>query len=146
MVKITVDESDKYEEVEIHIKCKQVDGYLAQVIAMIKGQEEKIIGYYQGITQLIEPVEVYYFESVDKKTFAYTKQEVYEVSLRLYELEERYKVQGFFRASKSSIINTNKIKQIIPRINGRIEVVVENGEKLIVSRQYVKNLKEILGL
>ena len=145
-MRIVIEESPDYEEAEIIIKCKQVDSHLEELITILKGQGEKIIGYYQGTTQLIEPIEAYYFESVDKKTFAYTKGEVYEVALRLYEIEEKYRVQGFFRASKSSIINTNKIKQIIPRINGRIEVVLENGEKLIVSRQYVKNLKEILGL
>ena len=31
---------------------------------------------------------VYYFESVDKRTFVYTKDKCYETKYRLYELEE----------------------------------------------------------
>ena len=53
---------------------------------------------------------------------------------------------SFFRASKSFIINADKIDSIKPSLSGRFEVMLTNKEKLIVSRQYVRVLKQMIGL
>jgi DNA-binding LytR/AlgR family response regulator len=65
--------------------------------------------------------------------------------LRLYELEEKLNANDFFRAGKSVIINFNKIKSLKSDINGRIIVIMENDEKLIVSKQYSTFIKNKLG-
>ncbi|HCW03451.1 MAG TPA: histidine kinase [Clostridium sp.] len=145
-MKITIDESDSQQEVEIVIKCDKVTEEIEKLISMLRSSEEKITGLIEGETYLIDPSDIYYFESVDKKTFMYTETEVLETPLRLYELEEKLVNQDFFRASKSTIINTSKIQRLSPRLNGKLDVRLENGEKLVVSRQYVGRLKEILGL
>jgi len=145
-MKITIDESDSQQEVEIVIKCDKVTEEIEKLISMLRSSEEKITGLIEGETYLIDPSDNYYFESVDKKTFMYTETEVLETPLRLYELEEKLVNQDFFRASKSTIINTSKIQRLSPRLNGKLDVRLENAEKLVVSRQYVGRLKEILGL
>lgn len=145
-MKVNVDVSPEHEETEIIIKCKHIDHELQRLIAMLKHTEEKIPGIQNGATHLIEPQDIYYFESVDKKTFVYTESQVFETTLRLYELEEKLSQQDFFRASKSTIINISKIKRLSPRFNGRLDVLLENGEKLVVSRQYVPVIKGILDL
>ena len=94
----------------------------------------------------ILPSAVYYFEAVDNRVFAYLEKEVYETKLKLYELEERLAGTDFFRASKSTVINLAKVESLSPAFNGRFEAAMKNGEKLIVSRQYVPVLKEKLGL
>jgi len=50
------------------------------------------------------------------------------------------------RASKSMIINLDMIKYLSPAFGGRFEALLENDEKVIISRQYVPVLKERLGL
>lgn len=145
-MKVNVDVSPEYEETEIIIKCKHIDHELQRLIAMLKHTEEKIPGMQNSATHLIEPQDIFYFESVDKKTFVYTESQVFETALRLYELEEKLSQQDFFRASKSTIINISKIKRLSPRFNGRLDVLLENGEKLVVSRQYVPVIKGILDL
>lgn len=145
-MKITIDESDSQQEVEIVIKCDKVTEEIEKLISMLRSSEEKITGLIEGETYLIDPSDIYYFESVDKKTFMYTETEVLETPLRLYELQEKLVNQDFFRASKSTIINTSKIQRLSPRLNGKLDVRLENAEKLVVSRQYVGRLKEILGL
>ena len=97
-------------------------------------------------THIIDRQDVLYFESVDKRCFIYTASDAYETSLKLYEIEEYMSEMEFFRSSKSQVINILKIKSLCPDFGGRIEVVMENGEKLIVSRQYAKLLKERLNL
>lgn len=50
-----------------------------------------------------------------------------------------------FRCSKSMILNAGKIDYVLPSLSGRFEAVLDNGEKVIISRQYVSTLKRLLG-
>lgn len=88
---------------------------------------------------------VYYFESVDKRTFVYTKDKCYETKYRLYELEEMIPYD-FFRCSKAMIINIMKIASVKAEFNARMRAVLLNGEEVVISRNYVKDLKGRLGL
>lgn len=92
------------------------------------------------------PSDIYYFEAVDNKVFAYCKQSVYEVKERLYQLEEVIEELPFMRISKSMIVNTGKILHISPALGGRFEAVLENDEKVIISRLYVPILKNKFGV
>jgi DNA-binding LytR/AlgR family response regulator len=83
---------------------------------------------------------------VDKRCFLYTADDVFETSLKLYEIEEVLADMGFFRNSKSQILNIAKIESLCPELGGRIEAIMENGYQLIVSRQYAKIFKEKVGL
>ena len=87
-----------------------------------------------------------YFESVDDTVFAYTKDEVYETKSKLYQLENDLPADVFFRANKAVIVNLNKIDSLAPVFGGRFEAVLENGYKVIISRNYLSTLKELLGL
>lgn len=143
-LKIVIEESDVYEDVEIVIKCKKCDYEILSLISRIKMQNEKIVGMIDKETFVLEPKDILYFESVDKKCFIYTEDEVYETILRLYEIERMLKLQGFFRASKSTVINISKIKSIKTEFNSMLSVEMENAEKLVVSRKYAPILKERL--
>lgn len=144
-MKISINESQDIDDLEIVVNCKKIDENLLKIIAAIKAFDMKITGTSEGNMYVLEVDHIYYFESVDKKTFIYLHDKVYETSLRLYELEERFENTDFFRASKSTIINISKIKVITPIFGGRLEVILENDEKLIVSRQYVSILKRKLN-
>ena len=88
---------------------------------------------------------IYYIESVDKKTFIYTKEECFETKYRLYELEEILS-NNFLRCSKAMICNIRKIKSVKSDFNGRMNAELLNGEQIVISRSYVKDLKKRLGL
>ncbi len=87
---------------------------------------------------------VYYFEAVDERCFAYTKQRVFEVRARLYALEEAYSGKFFVRASKSALINLMLLESISPALNGRFTALMKNGEKIIISRQYAAEFKKAI--
>ncbi|SCJ93245.1 two-component response regulator [uncultured Clostridium sp.] len=144
-MKITINESEDIEDLEIVVNCRRVDENLLKMIAAIRAFDRKITGTKEGKLFVLDVDAIYYFESVDKKTFIYLHKDVYESSLRLYELEDKFTNSDFFRASKSTIINLSKIKVITPIFGGKLEVVLENNEKLVVSRQYVPLLKRKLN-
>lgn len=145
-MKITILEKQPGEEDEIIVKCDQLDEKLTRVINQFKTGKGKMNFYKDSKIVLVEPSEVLYFESVDDKVFAYTKDSVYETKAKLYQLEEELPASAFFRASKAVIVNLDKIDSLAPVFGGRFEAILENGYKVVVSRNYLNELKARLGL
>ena len=156
-MKITIMDLLPGEEEEVLIKCNSLTMKVMELINELKHQKEeepvkpvqsvqKLKVYLNGDIHLLAPEDIYYFEYVDQKVFAYGKTKVYEVKSKLYELEELLSKTDFIRVSKSSILNLNKIGSLAPSLGGRFEAKLKNGEKVIISRQYVNSLKEVLGL
>lgn len=98
-----------------------------------------------GETVMCKTDNIYYIESVDKRSYVYTKENCYETKYRLYELEEVLSA-SFFRCSKAMIINIRKIKSVKGELNGRMNAELLNGEQIVISRAYVKELKKKLGI
>ena len=81
---------------------------------------------------------------MDGRTFLYPGDRVFETAYRLYELEELLKPKHFLRVSKAMLVNLMKILAIQPAFNGRFTAVLRSGEKVMISRSYVKALKAAL--
>ena len=141
-MKLTIEQSDQYATTEIIIKCGQIDFALEKLIHEIRLYGFSIIGKKDGETHSIKIEDIYYFESVDDKTYLYCEKEVYECAERLWEIEERLQHINFQRISKNCIINIYKLISVRPIINYKLEATMENGEKLIVNRNYVMLLKQ----
>ena len=142
-------ENPNIQETKITIECSKADSQIIKIISLINNYEnndKKIIGISKGETYCIEQNNILYFETVDRKTFCYTADGVYEIALKLYEIEEKYENTDYIRISKSSIVNLNKIKSIRPDFGGKILATMENNEKIYISRQYVPILKKKLGI
>lgn len=82
--------------------------------------------------------EILYFEAVGELVFAYTEQGVFEVKMRLYQVEDKLEKNNVLRASKSFLINLYRIAAVTPALNGRLIATMDNGEKVMISRQYAK--------
>ena len=65
---------------------------------------------------------------------------------KLYDFERLCAGSALFRCSKSMILNADKIDYVRPSLSGRFEAVLSNGEKVVVSRKYVADLKRMLGV
>jgi DNA-binding LytR/AlgR family response regulator len=145
-MKISIEEISKELGEEILIRCHEVDDEIKEIVNKLKTVNPIVLGYQNDRVYRIELKDIYYFEAVDGKVFLYCKDSVFEVKQKLYELEELLKGKNCFRASKSTILNIGKIASIYPSISGRFEAVLDNGERAVVSRQYVPVLKTMLGL
>lgn len=143
-MKITILDKKPDEEDEIIVKCEFLDEGITKLLNQLKNGNSKINFYKNNQIHLVEKNEVLYFESVDDKVFAYTQKEVFETKLKLYELEEILPERIFFRANKAVIVNIDKIESLSPAFSGRFEAILKNGYKVIISRNYVPKLKELL--
>ena len=144
-MKINIRIDNDCPETEISITCAAMSDELEKVIASLRALDSKLTGVKNGQTYILDASLILYIETVDKMTFLYTESDVYESSLRLYELEQQLSSGDFFRSGKSSIINFRKIKSLKSDIDGRIIVVMENNERMIVSKQYAPFVKRKLG-
>ena len=144
-MKISIKQDSSITEAEITVRCGNFDRGLEELVSYIALYENTVSGLKNGETFFIPLTEVLYFETVDRKVFFYTSDDAYETVTKLYQLEEKLENTPFTRISKSFIANLKKIRSIKPEKNSRLCVTLVNGEKLIVSRQYINVIKEKLG-
>ena len=130
--------------VEIH--CREVTSETERLERYISRFDERLQATSEGNTYNVQIDEILYIESVDKKTFLYTSGHVLQTEKRLYELEELLDEKTFFRASKSVIVNLNKITKLKPEVTRNILATLTNGEVIVISRRNVKALKELIGV
>lgn len=145
-MKLTIEEIQRALEEELIVRCHDKEADWVNYVKTVEDQMGNLTGSKDGKIYRLKLKEIFYFEVVDNKSFVYCQNEVYESRLKLYEFEEKSKGTMFFRASKSVVLNADKIDHISPFLSGRFEAVLLNGEKMIVSRQYVSDLKRKLGM
>jgi len=145
-LKIHINQQSDIAETEITINCRQINPEIEKIISLLRVMDLKLTGMKDNQTYILDAAKILYIDTVDKKTFFYTKTEIYETTLKLYELEEQLSINDFLRANKSCIINFNQIKSIKADLDGKLLVTMNNGEKLFISRQYAASFKEKLGV
>ncbi len=145
-MKITILDSIPGEEDEIIVRCSTLDDNVVKLLNAMKSGKDKMVLYKDEKIVLIDQNDVFYFESVDDRVFAYTEQNVYESKEKLYKLEEILPRKNFLRANKSTILNLNKVESLTPAFGSRFEAILKNECKVIISRMYVPVLKSMLGL
>jgi DNA-binding LytR/AlgR family response regulator len=146
-MKIRIDIDRGADEPEVVIRCRRADEEVLRVqraaleasapgarLKAVKGGED----YY------LVPDDVLFFDSERGRTWAHTRGEVFEVRLRLYELEEVLP-RGFIRVSKSAIVGVAHIYSIARNLTGPSVISFRDSHKRIsASRQYYGLLRDKL--
>lgn len=105
-----------------------------------------ISGIRDDKVELLEQESIYRIYAQEGKVLARTESGLYQIRLRLYELEERLDDSKFVRISNSEIVNLKKVKSLDLSFVGTICMELSNGEVSYVSRRYVSKIKKKLGL
>ncbi|MFT4143876.1 MAG: LytTR family DNA-binding domain-containing protein [Mobilitalea sp.] len=145
-MKIYINEDARLMETEITINCNRISTEVEKLISLLRVMDLKLTGKKNNQTFILDAAKVLYIDTVDKKTFFYTKNDIYETELKLYELEEQLSALDFIRVNKSCVLNFNQIISIKADIDGKLLVTMSNQEKLFVSRQYAPVIKKKLGV
>jgi len=141
---VRIEPIGKEDEELVLIRCRAVTEEVREIAAFVKSRQGSLSGVSDAKQYEVAVPDIFYIESVDGKTFLYTNERVYETAHRLYELEDMLKSKHFLRISKSMLVNLMKIQSIQPAFNGRFTAVLRSGERIIISRSYVKALKAAL--
>ena len=134
------------QDTEIQISCNQLTPEIEKILATLRILNQQLMVTKNEETHLLDVSKIIYIEAVDRKTFVYTKEEYYESKLKLYEMEERLIACGFVRISKSNLVQLRMIKSLKNDLDRKIRLTLENGEQIMVSRQYAEELKRRLGV
>ena len=129
---------------EVIIKYKKMTEQIEGIINSINKKGAKLVAFKEGQQFSIPPQNVVYLESVDGVTYLYTNMEVYRTNMSLAAAETMYMDEGYFRCSKSMIINIYRIEKLKSESGNRIDAMMDNGEHVIISRRYAKELRTIL--
>ena len=145
-VKLVIQKIGRDAGESVVVRCHDPEAPWVERVRAAASGERSVSGKKDGALHRLKLSEVYYFEVVDDASFIYTRGDVYEAREKLYEFEALCAGSGLFRCSKSMILNAEKIDYIRPSLSGRFEAVLSNGEKVVVSRRYVADLKRLLGV
>ena len=144
-LKLNIEESSEYNDVTITIKCPLVDDELQKLIEQLRLYGFALQCRKDQNTYYIKPDEIFYVESVDDKTYVYCSNDVYRSDMRLFSIEEKLPSTVFVRIRKNCILNINYIKSFKSKMNGKIEALLENDERVEIARHYVSYLKDKLN-
>ncbi len=135
------------EEAEAVIYCHERTEETDSVESYIRGLGINLLGTDGEQSCRLKPGEIYYFEVVDGRTFAYLEEKVWQVGKSLETLENMFADSaslGFFRVSKACIINLHHVDYFTSTMGNRIIATMENGEQVIVSRHYARLLRAFI--
>ena len=143
-MRLILRERQDLEHPEVIIEYRELTDGVKRVSAFVRSVDQSISCKREDEEFSIPLSDVFYIESVDKKTFVYGETEVYQTGLRLAELEKMLSHAGFVRVSKSVILNIEKLRGVKNLANSRLEAFLSNNERICVSRKYLKEIRAVL--
>ena len=146
-LKIKIDTN--YEDPEALITTARMTDEVNRIVDFISKSDSVttiISGIKDDKVELLEQGTLFRIYAEDGKVFAKTENDLYQLRLRLYELEERLDDSLFVRISNSEIVNLKKVKNLDLSFVGTICMEFSNGDVSYVSRRYVSKIKRLLGL
>ena len=144
-MRVRFEQVDSREKEQALIRAVEKTADIASAIDLLENGSGGVAITKDRNTFFCRLTQIYYIESVDKRTYVYTKGDCYESRDRLYELEEKLG-PWYVRISKAMIVNLRKIRNVSAEPGGRMTAVLLNDERVIISRSYVKELKRRLGI
>ena len=137
-----------YDEDQLQQTISRIEKWLApQSSGDAASQLGKLAVEMDGEIDYILIQDIYYMYREEKVTKIITERRDYDVRISLKDLESRLASYPFFRIHKSYLVNLNYVSRLTPWFNGAYQLELEGRpEKLSVSRNYVKDLRQRLEI
>lgn len=142
-MKYTINQLSHGED-ELILNYVSMSADVERVLAFMRENEKKMLGFKDDIQVVLKPEEILYVESVDGRTYAYTETEIYKINYSLAKAEELLHSISFYRCSKSMIINIDCIFSLKSLSSNRIDATMKNGEHILISRTYASEFRRRL--
>ena len=142
-MKLTIRQCENVEP-EVTVVYDELTSEVEKVISLLKGHALTLTGKADDELVRVKASHILYIESVDDKTFAYTKEKVIRLNQSLASLTETLDNIKFFRCSKSMILNIDMIEKLKSLPSNRIDATMVGGEHILISRTYAADLRKRL--
>ncbi len=111
---------------------------------ILQAKDTPVLAERDGRTFLLSEQEVYMIRVVGGETKLYTKKEEFRTRKRLYEVLDQLG-SGFMQIS-SCAVNLSYVQSVEASFGGSLLLKMRNGLSDYVSRKYLPDLKNYLGL
>ena len=145
-MKIRIEVDDAISDEEVIIRCREISSTIQtlQQTLLQSLQKVKLVFYKNNVEYYLPVCSTYFFETAQTTIDAHTKDDVYKIKYKLYELEDLLP-RSFVRISKSTIINVDFVYSIDKNLTSSGCVRFYHTHKQVfVSRNYYKALKNRL--
>ncbi len=144
-MKITLKENKIKNDIEVIIEYPEMSETVNRIAHAVKLVDNAVrcLDDDRNIC-FVRVSDIFYIESVEKQIFIYTKDKVYRAELQLYQYAEKLYSFGFEQISKTCVLNINMLVSVKPIFNSKMEALLENGEKVIISRNFISTIKRRL--
>lgn len=144
-IQLIIDE--KIQETELQIRANQYNEQIERLMKQLQDIQTTttIDGYLQQEIHMLKIKDINYIYAEGAKVFLQTVNHEFESKRKLYELEMMLSYD-FVRVSKSMLVNIDKIASIQLGRIGSTEIILEDESSVHVSRKYLKELKNRLGI
>ena len=141
---LKLEKSETQNDIEIIIKYPQENKTVKRLVTLFNSVDMQINCHSDDELVIVNASDVWYIESIDKKTIIFCEKGNYLVKDKLYQIYEKLKSVGFVRISKYCILNINKLEKVKTLENSHIEAILSNGSKLYITRKYLPDIKQAL--
>ena len=142
-MKYTIEQISNGED-ELILRYQCLTKEVERILSFMNTSQRKLIGLRGNTQVVIDISQILYIESVDRKNFVYTVNDVFQIEYSLTQMERILNTVNYFRCSKSMIINIDKIMELKSLASNRIDATLCNGEHIIISRTYASEFRKRL--
>lgn len=144
-VEVSIDPS--YKEPKILILTDKMTDQIEEITKRLSEYAvDSLAVFSQRGVEMVYCKDIIRIYAEKQKVYVQTKEGIFTIRLRLYELEENLNHQLFIRISKSEIVNIRMITKMDISMTGTIGVTLKEDIKTFASRRYVSKIKKLLGI
>ena len=133
----------KDQPLTVIVEYPEYDQTVERLVNKIKNLSISFTGKADGKSFSIDISDIYYIENVERKIFLYSKKDIYRFDGNMTDIDQAIVDTDLVRISRTCFMNVSHLREIMQMKNSHLEAVLDNGEKLIVSRKYLKDIKKI---
>lgn len=146
-IKISTNISSEFKEPSLVINVPEMTEEIQNLVDYVSKMNtisSQIVANKDNEIYFIDLDKAICFFSEDKYNYIRTKDGIYRLKYKLYEIEEIFGGSDFIRISKSCIININQVKCFDTSILGTIIVKLKDNTQEKVSKRNVPQIMKLL--
>lgn len=142
-MKIKVHYDQKLARDELQIAAFEPSRTLDRIIDFAQKELFYLIGLKEKEKVSIDLRDIQRIYSANKQVFCVANGQEYQLSERLYQLQEKLP-NSFVQISRTEIIQIQTVEKFTITKSGIIEIIFTDGQKTSASRRYLKKVREVL--
>lgn len=142
-MKVTVQYNQQLLKDELLISACEQSPSLTRIVDFAEKELFYVIGLREKEKVRIDLKNIQRIYSANKQVFCVANGQEYQLSERLYQLQEKLP-NSFVQISRTEIIQIQTVEKFTITKSGIIEIIFTDGQKTSASRRYLKKVREVL--